>query len=415
LTKAEPMTATAGPAPAAETDPLLATYAQPPLNIVRGEGVHVFDDRGRAYLDFIGGIAVAATGHCHPRVVEAVQRQAATLLHISNLFGIPNQRELARRLTAKVGPGYRAFFCNSGAEANEAAIKLARRWGSKAGRGSGTIVCAEGSFHGRTLATLAATGQPKYHKGFEPIPAGFKHVPFGDLEALAGALTPDVCAVMLEPIQGEGGVRVPPPGTLRAVRELCDERNVLLIADEVQTGMGRTGRFLACQHEGVRPDIVTLAKALGSGVPIGACIASATAAQGFEPGTHGSTFGGNPLSCAAALATLDVIEDEHLVENALSVGTHLKERLESRFAGSPGTVKEVRGAGLLLGVEFERPVAKDLVRALLAKGVLSNATSERVLRLAPPLTLTVAQADAFVDALEAAVKELAPAVTPGTC
>jgi predicted acetylornithine/succinylornithine family transaminase len=409
-----PATAPAG-APAASESPLMATYAPPPLSLVRGEGVHVYDAEGRAYLDFIGGIAVAATGHCHPHVVEAIRRQAGMLMHASNLFGIPQQRELARRLTEKVGPGYRAFFCNSGAEANEAAIKLARRWGAKAGKGSGTIVCAQGSFHGRTLASLAATGQPKYHKGFEPMPAGFKHVPFGDAEALADALTPDVIAVLIEPIQGEGGVRMPPPGYLRAVRGMCDERGVLLMVDEVQTGMGRTGRFLACEHEGVRPDVVTLAKALGSGVPIGACIASPEASAAFEPGTHGSTFGGNPLSCAAALATLDVIEREGLMENAAAVGAHLRGQLHAIGKRIPGSLKEVRGEGLLIGVEFERPVAKDLVRALIPRGVLANATSEHVLRLAPPLTLTAAQADAFAGQLEAAMSALAPAVTPGTC
>jgi len=414
VTQAEPMTAPGPPGQPESGSALMATYAPPPVTIVRGEGVYAFDADGRAYLDFIGGIAVAATGHCHPRVVEAIREQAGRLLHISNLYGIEQQRELARRLAAKVGPGYRAFFCNSGAEANEAAIKLARRWGSRAGVGQGTLVCADGSFHGRTLATLAATGQPKYRKGFEPIPAGFKHVPFGDAEALADSITPDVCAVLLEPIQGEGGVRVPPPGYLRAVRELCDARGVLLVLDEVQTGMGRTGRFLACEHEGVRPDIVTLAKALGSGVPIGACLASERAASAFEPGTHGSTFGGNPLSCAAALATLDVIEDEGLAENAAEVGAHLRARLTELGARSPGLVREVRGEGLLIGVELGRPAAKDLVRALLPRGVLANATSERVLRLAPPLTLTAAHADAFVEALEAAARELAP-VTPSTC
>ncbi len=415
MTKAEAMPAPAPAAPPAAPAPaLLATYANPAVTIVRGEGVHVYDSQGRQYLDLIGGIAVAATGHCHPHVVEAIREQAGMLLHISNLYGIEPQRELARRLTAKVGEGWRAFFCNSGAEANEAAIKLARRWASKAGVGAGTIVCAEGSFHGRTLASLAATGQPKYHKGFEPIPAGFKHVPFGDAGALADAITPDVCAVLLEPVQGEGGVRVPPPGYLRAARELCTERGVLLVLDEVQTGMGRTGRFLAAEHEGVTPDIVTLAKALGSGVPIGACLASPKAATGFEPGTHGSTFGGNPLSCAAALATLDVIEGERLIENAATVGTHLRGRLTEMGARHSGLLKEVRGEGLLIGIEFTRPVAKDLVRALLKDGVLANATSDGVLRLAPPLILTAAQADGFVEILEAAAAALPPA-TPSTC
>lgn len=414
MSKAEtaPPSQAQAPAGAVDEAPLMKTYAPPAVTLVRGRGMEVFDSEGRRYLDFIGGIAVAATGHCHPAVVKAIADQAATLLHVSNLYGIEPQRELARKLAPKAGRDFRAFFCNSGAEANEAAIKLARKWGHLNGVGEGTVITAENSFHGRTLATLAATAQPKYQKGFEPLPAGFKHVPFGDLKALEAAVTPDVTAVLLEPIQGEGGVRVPPPGYLKGVRALCDAKGILLILDEVQTGCGRTGRFFAFEHEGIGPDIVTLAKALGSGVPIGACLARAEVAAAFEPGNHGSTFGGNPLSCAAALATLDVIEGERLTERAEAMGRYLQRSLKA-LQGRTEDVKEVRGMGLLIGVEFAQPVAKDLVNAMLGHGILSNATSESVLRLAPPLILTEHDADAFVAALEACLAEQR-ALTSGT-
>ncbi len=398
---------------AVDEAPLMRTYAPPAVTLVRGQGMEVFDSEGRRYLDFIGGIAVAATGHCHPAVVKAIADQAGTLLHVSNLYGIEPQRQLARKLAPKAGRDFRAFFCNSGAEANEAAIKLARKWGHLKGVGQGTIITAENSFHGRTLATLAVTAQPKYQRGFEPMPAGFKYVPFGDLEALSAAITPEVTAVLLEPIQGEGGVRVPPEGYLQGVRDLCDAKGILLILDEVQTGCGRTGRFFAYEHAGIRPDIVTLAKALGSGVPIGACLARGEVAAAFEPGNHGSTFGGNPLSSAAALATLEVIDRERLAERAEAMGHYLQEHLKA-LQGRTAAIREVRGMGLLIGVEFNEPVAKDLVKAMLTHGILSNATSDSVLRLAPPLILTEREADAFVAALEACLA-LHPTVKSGTC
>ena len=401
------------PAPARGDAPLMHNYAAPTMTLVRGIGMEVFDEAGRRYLDFIGGIAVAATGHCHPAVVAAIASQAGTLIHVSNLYGIEPQRELARRLAPKAGPDFRAFFCNSGAEANEAAIKLARKWGHKHGVGNGTIITALNGFHGRTLATLAATAQPKYQQGFEPLPAGFTYVPYDDLPALEEALTPDVSAVLLEPIQGEGGVKVPAIGYLRAVREICDRAGVLLILDEVQTGCGRTGRFFAYQHEGITPDIVTLAKALGSGVPIGACLARAQVAEVFQPGSHGSTFGGNPLSSAAALATLEVIDGEHLTERAAAMGTHLMNGLEA-LRGHDARIREVRGRGLLIGIEFGEPIAKDLVKTMLGLGILGNATSEHVLRLAPPLILTQAHADAYVLALRQALS-LTPALNSGIC
>ena len=416
MNKAETAQAAHAPTPqpaGANEAPLMHNYAAPPLTIVRGSGVEVFDDQGRRYLDFIGGIAVAATGHCHPAVVAAIASQAGTLIHISNLYGIEPQRALARRLTAKAGPEFRAFFCNSGAEANEAAIKLARKWGHAHGVGQGTVITADHSFHGRTLATLAATAQPKYQKGFEPLPSGFRHFPFNDIAALEEALTPDVTAVLLEPIQGEAGVHVPDIGYLRRVREVCDRAGVLLILDEVQTGCGRTGRFFAYEHEGVKPDIVTLAKALGSGVPIGACLARADVAEAFQPGSHGSTFGGNPLSSAAALATLDVIDGERLVERASVVGQHLVVELEALRALDP-RIKEIRGRGLLIGIEFTDPIAKDLVKAMLPLGILGNATSEHVLRLAPPLILTEKQANAYAAALKHALA-LAPTLKSSTC
>jgi len=411
--EAVPSTATPSPADPADAAPLMHTYAPPAVTLVRGRGMELWDDAGRRYLDFIGGIAVAATGHCHPAVVSAIAAQAATLLHVSNLYGIEPQRALARKLAPKAGRGFQAFFCNSGAEANEAAIKLARRWGHEHGIGKGGVVCAMNSFHGRTLATLAATAQPKYQKGFEPLPAGFSYVPFGDIDALAEATTPDVTAVLLEPIQGEGGVRIPPVGYLRDVRALCDAKGLLLILDEVQTGCGRTGRFFAFEHEGITPDIVTLAKALGSGVPIGACLARAEVAKAFQPGSHGSTFGGNPLSSAAALATLEVIERERLAERAGSVGAYFLRKLDEVRLGHP-VIREVRGKGLLIGIEFSEPIAKDLVKSMLSLGVLTNATSESVLRLAPPLIMTDQEADLYCAALVQALR-LHPMVKSGIC
>ncbi|HEX9343470.1 MAG TPA: aminotransferase class III-fold pyridoxal phosphate-dependent enzyme, partial [Actinomycetota bacterium] len=288
---------------------LWPTYARPEIEFVRGEGVHLWDAEGREYLDFLGGIAVVAAGHANPKVVAAVAGQLATLGHTSNLYFTGPQVRLAERLVAAFGGDGKVFFSNSGAEAIEAAIKVARRWG-RANRGERAIgiVCTDGAFHGRTLATLAATGKPAIKAAFEPLPAGFSHVPFGDADALAAAIGPDTAAVLLEPVQGENGIRVPPAGYLRAARELTADAGVLLILDEIQSGMGRTGRFFAHQHHGVRPDVVTMAKALGSGYPIGATIATNEVADTMHPGDHGTTFGGNPVACAAALATLDVIE-----------------------------------------------------------------------------------------------------------
>ncbi len=382
---------------------LMPTYRQAPVAFVRGRGMYLWDADGRRYLDFVAGIAVCSTGHCHPHVVDAISRQAERLLHTSNLYHIPPQAELARKL-CELSFADRAFFCNSGAEANEAAIKLARRWAGKHLRpGQRTIVTAEMSFHGRTLATVTATGQPKYHRQFEPLPPGFKYVPFNDIDALAEAVDEEVCAVMLEPIQAEGGVNVPDDDYLPKVRELCDERGVLLILDEVQTGMGRTGRWFAYEHYGIEPDIMTLAKALASGVPIGACLAREEVAAAFEPGDHASTFGGNYLACAAALATIEVMEAERLVENAAAMGEYLADRVREMAQRVP-VVAGVRGRGLLLAVLLKQPVAKKLEEACRERGLIVNALGEDKLRLAPPLVVRRQHIDQAVAIIEEAAR-----------
>jgi acetylornithine/N-succinyldiaminopimelate aminotransferase len=384
---------------------LMPTYRPAPLAFVRGEGAYLWDVEGRRYLDFVSGIAVCGTGHCHPQVVEAIQRQAATLLHTSNLYCSPLAAQLAQRLTGLTF-AERCFFANSGAEANEAAIKLARRWAGKHKPPSArVIVTALQSFHGRTLTTITATGQEKYQRPFAPLTPGFRYVPFNDLGALRAAVDEEVCAVMLEPIQGEGGVIVPDDDYLPGVRQLCDERRVLLILDEVQTGLGRTGRWFAYEHWGIVPDIMTLAKGLGSGVPIGACLARGEAAMAFEPGDHASTFGGNYLACAAALATLEVIQRERLVENAARVGEYLQARLTALCAERP-LIAGVRGRGLLLALLLSQPRAKQLEAACRERGLLVNALAEDKLRLAPPLIITPEQADEAVDTIKAAAAGL---------
>ncbi|MCX7598932.1 MAG: acetylornithine transaminase [Armatimonadetes bacterium] len=365
---------------------LMPTYRSAPVAFVRGEGAYLWDADGNRYLDFLAGIAVCSTGHCHPRVVEAIRAQAGTLLHTSNLYCIPLAGELARKLT-EVSFADRCFLANSGAEANEAAIKLTRRWAEKHGRPGRVIITAENSFHGRTLATVTATGQEKYRKHFVPLPPGFRYVPYNDIEALRAACEDgQVCAVMLEPIQAEGGVVVPDEDYLPAVRGLCDELGILLILDEVQTGLGRTGRWFAYQHYDIEPDIMTLAKALGSGVPIGACLAREEVAQAFEPGDHASTFGGNYLACAAALATLEVMQDEGLVERAARMGEYLLGRLREMVAPG-GLICGARGKGLLVAALLSKPRAREIERACRERGLLLNAVAEDKLRLAPPLII----------------------------
>ena len=377
---------------------LMDTYARYPLALARGQGTRVYDVEGREYLDFIAGIAVNVLGHCHPKVTLALQQQAHRLVHTSNLFYTEPQVQLARALVARSFAD-KVFFCNSGAEANEAAIKLARRWAhEKDGASRYEIVSMLNSFHGRTLATLTATGQEKVQKGFEPLPEGFRYVPFNDAEALSQAVTSKTAAVLLEIVQGEGGVQVVTPAFLKACREISRERGALLILDEVQTGIGRTGRLFAYEHFGVTPDVMTLAKGLGGGVPIGACLATDDVAKVFIPGSHASTFGGNPLVCAAALAVLEaILEDQDLLNQCTRLGEYFTKGLQELQGRCPA-VTAVRGLGLLIGVEVTID-ARELVHDLRKRGILANATSERVLRFAPPLIVTHAEIDRVVTTL----------------
>jgi len=420
----------------------MPTYAPPSVTFVRGRGTELWDDNGRRYLDFLCGLAVTSLGHAHPAVAEALAAQAGTLLHVSNLFANPVGPELASRLDALLGGGGQVFLCNSGAEANECAIKLARRWGGhgpsggrggehgpSGGRGgehgqSGPggrriamygrsgVVSAYGSFHGRTLATLTATGQPSKHEAFQPLPEGFRYAAWNDIDDLERQVDPTVvAAVLLEPIQGEGGVQPADPEFFRAVRRLCDERHVLLMVDEIQSGLGRTGRWWGFEHlleAGVRPDVVTSAKALGNGVPIGACWARADVASAFEPGDHGSTFGGQPLACSAALATLKVMEAEDVPARAAAAGS----RLRASLAAIPG-VASVRGLGLLLAAELEPALlgpgggAKGIGQALLDRGVIVNAVTPTALRFAPPLLVSGAEIDEAVAAVSSVLASVA--------
>ncbi len=390
---------------------LMATYAPAPVRFVSGRGTELFDDEGRRYLDFLAGIAVVSVGHANPRVSDAIAAQAARLTHVSNLFHNELAEPLAAQLDRLIGDGSPAngqvFFANSGAEANECAIKLARRWG---GQGRYVVISALGSFHGRTLATLAATGQPKKHEAFQPLPEGFENVAYGDLDALRRAAgSKAVTAVILEAIQGEAGVVVPPSGYLAAVRQLCDEREILLILDEVQTGLGRTGRWFAFQRESIVPDVVTIAKSLGNGMPIGACWARREVAAAFSPGDHGSTFGGQPLACAAALATVAELEAIDAPNLATRTGSYLTERL----AALEG-VASVRGEGLLLGAVLEPGLdASEVFGAALRLKLVVNVPVPGVLRFAPPLTVSLAEVDEAVGilrmALESAAKTMAGA------
>lgn len=380
-------------------------YGCTPLAFIRGQGAYLYDADGNRYLDFFCGLAVTSLGHGHPRVVRAIQEQAGNLIHVSNVFHNEPAARLAERLAERFGEG-RVFLGNSGAEANEAAIKLARRWGHRDGGGRFEIIAALGSFHGRTIATLSATGQTKYHHGYEPLVPGFSLVPFDDVAALERAVGEHTAAIMLEAIQGEGGVVVPRPDYLRRVRELCDRAGLLLILDEVQAGMGRTGRFFAYEHSGIKPDITTLAKALGGGLPIGAMIARQEVASAFTPGSHGTTFGGNPVACAAALAVLEAFEQESVVKNAAEIGGYILDRLR-QFAARNDRVAEVRGLGMMIGVVLKgdaRPVAE----ACLGQRLLVNATAGNVLRLLPPLNLAREEADAGLAIIERALNEAPP-------
>jgi acetylornithine/N-succinyldiaminopimelate aminotransferase len=389
------------------SDALLANYARAPITIVRGEGCELYDDRSNRYLDFIAGIAVCALGHSHPAIAHAVAQQARTLVHTSNLFYHEPSGELACELTARSGFG-RAFFCNSGTEANEAAIKLARKRAYRLGETDRvTILACEGAFHGRTLGALAATPNEKYHEGFGPIPGGFAFTPFNDASALERALDDNVAAFIVEPVQGESGVHVAGAAFLEAARRLCDERGALLIFDEIQCGMGRLGTLFAFESFGVRPDVITMAKALANGLPIGAMLVDDRAADALQPGDHGSTFGGSPVPAAAALAHLRVRDELNLDAHVRRVGAYLRERLGDVAAAHPEMLENVRGMGLLLGVSVRDPfTAAQIVSALRERGVLIGSGGGNSLRFAPPLIVTAAHVDAAMEALSLAARDV---------
>ncbi len=372
---------------------LMQTYARLPVCFQRGEGAWLWDDNGKRYLDALSGIAVCNLGHAHPAVTAAIVRQAATLVHTSNLYRIELQENLADALASASGMDA-VFFCNSGAEANEAAIKLARKYGHGLEVDEPAIVVMEGSFHGRTLATLSATGNRKVQEGFEPLVSGFVRAPFDDVEALRAIDNSNVVAVLVEPVQGEGGVRIPQPDYLKQLRELCDQRHWLLMLDEVQTGMGRTGTLFAYMQSGIFPDVVTVAKALGNGVPIGACLARGAASEVLTAGKHGSTFGGNPLACAAALAVMQTLDEAGLPARARALGAAIVENFRTELRGNPHVV-EVRHQGLMIGIQLDRPCG-DLVGLALEQGLLINVTAESTIRLLPPLIFTEGEAQQLV-------------------
>lgn len=381
------------------------TYKRLPVAFERGEGCWVWDKQGKRYLDALAGIAVVGIGHSHPRFVQAITSQAAKLIHTSNIYEIEHQETLGDRLAAISGMD-EVFFCNSGCEANEAAIKIARLYGHHKGIEMPAIIVMEKAFHGRTIATLSATGSRKVQAGFEPLVPGFARVPFDDLAAVRKVAenNRNVVAVLVELIQGEGGINICHPDYLHGLREICDANGWLLMLDEVQSGVGRTGHWFAFQHSGVRPDVMTLAKGLASGVPIGACLAAGAAAGVFKPGNHGSTFGGNPLACAAALATLDIIENDHLMANAVAMGDFIAERFRTALAAVAG-VREIRNKGLMIGIELEQP-CDDLVLSALAAGLLINVTNDNVIRLLPPLIIRRAEAEQLVALLSPLIADL---------
>ena len=378
---------------------VIANYGRLPKAIVKGEGNWLFDNDGNKILDMFPGWAVSGIGHCHPKVVEAIVAQASQLLHIDNTFYIEKQGILAKLLSERAFGG-KCFFCNSGAEANEAAMKLARR---HTPREKYKYITMEGSFHGRTFATVTATAQPKYHDGFLPMLPGFEYVPFNDIDALHTAFTDEVAAVMLEPIQGEGGVNVATPEYMQTVRDLCDQHGAIMILDEVQTGMGRTGKWFGHQHYDVEPDIMTLAKALGGGAAIGAIMAKPEVAASLVPGTHASTFGGNPLACAAGIAVIEAIEEDNLIDNAIEMGKYTTERLQALKQTHPA-IDHIRGKGLMIGIQLTTPGA-DIVSKCLEKGLRINCTQESVLRFMPSMTVTKEEIDQAVDILDSVMTE----------
>ncbi len=378
---------------------IMGTYGRQPLVLVKGRGTKVYDSDGREYLDFVAGVAVNNLGHCHPRVVVALQKQAQRLMHVSNHYHNEPQINLAKALVNNSFAG-KVFFCNSGTEAVEAAIKLARRYCREVKKQDRyEIITMHGSFHGRTMGALSATAQPKFHKSFEPIIEGFRYVPFNDVQAVENAITERTCAVLVEPLQGEGGVNTPSAGYLKALREICSRHDILLIIDEIQTGMGRTGKLYAYDHEGIKPDVVALAKGLGAGMAIGAIIATNEVSQAFTPGSHGSTFGGNPLACAAALASLEtLLEDNIIIQAVERLGGYFLERLGA-LKKKYGFIKDVRGKGLLIGMELDFE-GKDIVTSCIREGFLINCTMNRVLRFMPPLIITEEEIDQLLEALD---------------
>ncbi|WP_124945993.1 aspartate aminotransferase family protein [Sulfurirhabdus autotrophica] len=385
---------------------LMNTYARLPVAFVRGEGVWLWDENGKRYLDAVAGVAVNGLGHAHPKLTHAICEQAKTLIHTSNLYGVKKQEELADKLASISGMD-EVFFCNSGAEANEAAIKIARLYGHGKGIEIPTIIVMEKSFHGRTMATLTATGSRKVQAGFEPLLSGFVRVPYDDIEAITqvAAHNKNIVAILVEPVQGEGGVHIPTPLTdyFTALRRVCDENGWLLMLDEVQTGIARTGTWFAHQHTAIKPDVMSLAKGLGSGMPIGACLTAGKAKDTFKPGNHGSTFGGNPLACAAALATLAAIEEQNLREHSVELGQYIQDGFNKSLAGIAG-VTQVRGLGLMIGIELDRPCG-ELVKLALAKGLLINVTADKVVRLLPPMIMSQEEAAQLIDILSALIKE----------
>jgi acetylornithine aminotransferase len=382
---------------------IIKTYGRYPVAFVRGQGATVWDADGKAYTDFLTGIAVCVLGHCHPRVVEAIAKQASTLIHVSNYYHTLPQTEVATFLSEHAFGG-KAFFCNSGAEANEAALKIARKYShDRHGDDRWEIITTTNSFHGRTLGTIAATGQEKVRKGFEPALPGFTYVPYGDLAAAEQAMTERTCAVLIEPIQGEGGIVVPPTGYLEGLRRMCDQHDVLLMFDEVQTGIGHTGYYFGYQHEGVVPDVMTLAKGLAGGMPIGVMMAKPHVAEALGPGTHGSTFGGNPVSCSAAMAVLQTIESENLLDHVKQMGAHFMAGLKRLQQKYPFIV-DVRGRGLMLAAELDRAGGHMVVKCL-ERGYLINCTVDTVLRFLPPLTITQQEIDGLLGVLDAVLGE----------
>ncbi|MBF0187640.1 MAG: acetylornithine transaminase [Magnetococcales bacterium] len=382
----------------------MSTYARYPVAFERGEGCRVWDSDGKEYLDFLSGIGVNNLGHCPPKVVEAIRQQAGSLIHTSNLYRIPGQERLAERLTESCFAD-QAFFCNSGAEANEAAIKLVRKYQRDNGRpGRFEIITTINSFHGRTITTLTASGQEKVQRGFDPLAPGFRYVPFGDIEAVEKAVSSYTAAILVEPIQGEAGVRVPPDGYLEALRRIADHHDLLLVFDEVQTGMGRTGRMWGHQWTKVAPDVMTIAKAIASGLPMGACLASARVAKTLSPGTHGSTFGGNPLCCAAANATLDMLLDDGVLEGAEEKGKRFEAGLRDIMERHK-LVKEVRGRGLMLAMVLNAP-AEEVAAISLSRGLLLNCTMGTILRFLPPLIVSDEEIERALTILDGVLTDL---------